>query len=58
MTQDFDFSGIWRSSYTFTTPSPDAEFTDEYDVQIYRAKANKIVIQSQPNDKARTSYCA
>lgn len=51
MAQDFDFSGVWQSSYTFTTASPDAEFTDEYDVQIYWAGANKIVIQSQPNDK-------
>lgn len=48
--QDFDFSGTWHSTYTFTTPSPDADFTDEYDVQIHRA-GNQVIIQSLPNDK-------
>ncbi len=48
---DYDFSGIWRNSYNFTTSSPDAKFTDEYDVKIHRAGPHKIVIQSQPNDK-------
>jgi hypothetical protein len=51
VTKKYDFSGVWRSSYNFTTNSPDAPFTDEYDVQIYPAGANRIVVQSQPNDK-------
>jgi len=50
MAKDFDFSGTWRSSYTFTTPSPDADFTDTYEVQIHEA-GNQLVIQSLPNDE-------
>jgi hypothetical protein len=46
----YDFSGTWRSSYTFTTASPDADFTNEYDVKIHRA-GNQLVIQSVPNDE-------
>lgn len=49
--QVFDFSGIWHSRYDFTTASKDSGFTDEYDVRIYPASGNEIVIQSLPNDK-------
>lgn len=49
MTQDFDFSGVWESSYSFTTPSPDSDFTDSYKVKIHKT-GNQVVIQSVPND--------
>lgn len=47
---DYNFSGIWRSSYSFSSSSPDAEFTDAYDVHIHRA-GNLLIIQSVPNNK-------
>jgi hypothetical protein len=43
----YNLSGTWRSSYTFTTPSPDADFTNDYDVQIHQI-GNQVVIQSTP----------
>jgi hypothetical protein len=49
MAQDYDFSGKWQSSYTFTTDSPDAAFTDAYDVDI-RLAGNQLVIQSLPKE--------
>ena len=50
MAQDFDFSGVWRSSYTFTSESDDSEFIDEYNVRIQKV-GSQLVIQSLPNQE-------
>lgn len=45
-----DFSGIWHSSYTYTSSRREGVFTSEYDVNIYR-RGDHLIIESLPNEE-------
>ena len=43
-----DFSGVWHSSYTYTSSRREGVFTSEYDVKIHK-KGDHLIIESLPN---------
>jgi hypothetical protein len=49
MAKDFDFSGIWHSTYHFTSTAKPGNFTSEYDVKMLKT-GNQLVVQSLPNE--------
>jgi hypothetical protein len=49
MSKDYDFSGVWHSTYTYPSTSRNGTFTGEHELQFFRA-GNQLVVQSLPND--------
>ena len=49
MSKQFDFSGIWKSTYRYPSSSRKDTFVGEHFVQFFRA-GNELVIQSTPNE--------
>lgn len=51
--KDIDFSGVWRSTYHYTSSAREGEFTSEYEVRIVR-EGDSLIVKSLPN--ASKSY--
>ncbi len=47
MANDYDFSGVWRSSYIYADKSDSLPLTEHY-VTLYR-KGNQLIAESIPN---------
>lgn len=48
MSEDFDFSGVWRSTFGYVNKLEPEGGTSEYDVKIYKT-GNQLVVQSIPS---------
>lgn len=50
MAKDFDFSGLWHSSYQYVNALEPEGNISEHDVKMYKT-GNQVVLQSIPNEE-------
>lgn len=50
MAQEYDFSGVWRSSYRFRSSTRKGEFEKTHYLKMH-LKGNQLVIESLPNEQ-------